>query len=143
MANHKVFYSKQRVYWDMLDLLGVLHNARYVVMFERARFDFWAHLGVGPEAPGFDWPYLVVRNEVNYKAAIRSEQEATVSVEISGIKSSSVTFRHTLIDAAGVVSAEGSTTLVRVDAESGRPVPWSDNFRKLVGDYVMEPERPL
>jgi acyl-CoA thioester hydrolase len=136
MADHQTFISKQLVYWDMLDLLGVLHNARYVVMFERARFDFWSHLGVGPQAPGFDWPYVVARNEVNYRSAIRSEQEVEVTVVIQQIQNSSLTFEHTVIDARGVVSADGATTLVRVDAKSYRPVAWSEGFRELVQPYV-------
>jgi acyl-CoA thioester hydrolase len=131
------FISKQTVYWDMLDLLGVLHNARYVVMFERARFDFWSNLGVGPEAPGFDWPYVVARNEVNYKSAIRTEQEVAVTVRIQQIRNSSVTFEHSVVDEHGVVSADGTTTLVRVDAETYRPVSWSDRFRTMVGPYII------
>lgn len=137
MEEGNTFISKQMVYWDMLDLLGVLHNARYVVMFERARFDFWSHLGVGPEAPGFDWPYVVAHNEVNYRSAIRTEQEVTVTVAVRHIRNSSVTFVHRVIDAQGALSADGTTTLVRVDAESYRPIPWSDSFRNLMRPYVM------
>ena len=62
MANETAapFVNQQRVYWDNLDLLGVLHNAHYILLFERARFAFWEHNGVGPNVPGFDWPYLEI-----------------------------------------------------------------------------------
>lgn len=138
MTEYMTYHSKQRVYWDMLDLLGVLHNARYVVMFERARFDFWSHLGVGPEVPGFDWPYVVARNEVNYRSAIRTEQVVMVSVAVQSIRNSSVTFQHSVIDSAGVVSADGTTTLVRVDPESYRPIPWSQDFREMMQPFTVD-----
>lgn len=137
MSNHLVFESHQIVYWDMLDLLGVLHNARYVVMFERARFDFWSHLGVGPNIPEFDWPYVVARNEVNYRSAIRSEQQVAVTVAVQSIRNTSVTFMHSLFDAAGILCADGTTTLVRVSAEHHRPIAWSQSFRDLMSPYIV------
>ena len=132
-----VFISRQRVYWDNLDLLGVLHNAHYILLFERARFDFWQHNGVGPNTPGFDWPYVVAKNEVNYRHAITSEQSVTVTVTVQRMGSSSVTFTHTVYAHDGTLSADGHTVLVRLDGATNRPIPWSEKFREMVRPYML------
>ncbi|HLK55303.1 MAG TPA: thioesterase family protein [Chthonomonadaceae bacterium] len=132
-----MFISRQRVYWDNLDLLGVLHNAHYILLFERARFDFWRHNGVGPNAPGFDWPYVVAKNEVNYRQAITSEQDVAVMVAVQRMGASSVTFAHAVYMEDGTLSADGYTVLVRLDAETNRPIPWSKAFREMVKPYLL------
>ena len=86
------FTSKQRVNWDMLDLMGVLHNAAYLLLFERARTELWRSLGAKYGSDGFDWPYLVVRNEVNYRAPIESDQLVDVTVGVSKLGRTSITW---------------------------------------------------
>ena len=129
------FVSRQRIYWDMLDLLGVLHNSAYLLLFERARFDFWRAHGVGPNAPDFDWPYVVARNEVNYRAALTFEQEAQVTVSVQRMGSASVTFAHRVYAENGELAADGITVLVRLDPHSRQPIPWSESFRQMIAPY--------
>jgi len=126
------FVSRQQVHFDMLDRLGVLHNAVYLLLFERARTEFWHSRGVGYGLPGLDWPYLVVRNEVNYRNAIVHEQEITVTVAVRDLGLTSVAFAHEVRDSTGRLCADGATVIVRVDAETRRPVPWSAAFRELI-----------
>src|SRR6266536_281248 len=108
------FISRQRVNWDMLDLMGVLHNAAYLLLFERARTDLWRSLGTMYGGEGMDWPYLVVRNEVNYRAMIDSDQEVSVTVAISRIGNSSVSFAHSIFRDDGTLAADGSTVIARI-----------------------------
>jgi acyl-CoA thioester hydrolase len=124
----------------MLDLLGVLHNAAYLLLFERARTDFWRMLGAGYGAEGFDWPYLVARNEINYRAPIRNDQAVRVTVAIEGIGRTSVTFAHSILTDDGMLSADGKTVIVRVDSETGRPVEWSEAFRAMIAPYTLPAE---
>lgn len=137
------FISTQRVYWDQIDQLGVLHNAVYLLLFERARGDFWRSLGIdGYGAPGLDWPYLVVRNEVNYRAPITAEQDVRVGVWVAKLGQSSIVFGHEARAADGTVAADGLTVIVRVDAETRRALPWSPGFRAMVGPFI-KPESSL
>src|ERR1051326_6462229 len=129
------FESRQRVHFDMLDLLGMLHNAAYLLLFERARTEFWRAHGLLKSAEGLDWPYFVARNEIDYRAPITTEQDVTVTVWVSAVGRSSVTFAHEIIAENGVLAAEGRTVLVRVDAETKRPTPWSEEFRALIAPY--------
>lgn len=131
----KPFISRQKIYFDMLDMLGVLHNARYLLLFERARFDFWQAHGLEIGSPGLDWPYYVVRNEIDYRAPITRIQEVTVTLSVAELGRSSVTLAHEVFQEDGTLAAEGHTTLVRVDPETQRSVPWSDDFRALLAAY--------
>lgn len=131
------FVSTQRVYWDQLDLLGVLHNGAYLLLFERARTDFWRSLGIqGYGDERMDWPYMVARNEVNYRAPIMSEQNAQVSVWVSKLGASSLTFSHEIRREDGALAADGHAVIVRIDATTQRPTRWTDSFRALVAPYV-------
>src|SRR5690348_3371898 len=110
------FISRQRVHFDMLDLLGMLHNAAYLLLFERARTDFWRAHGLSKSVEGFDWPYFVARNEIDYRAPITTEQDVTVTVWVSALGRSSVTFAHEISTYEDLLVAEGKSVLVRVDA---------------------------
>lgn len=131
------FISRQRVHWDMLDVLGVLHNVAYLLLFERARTEFWRAQGIaGYGAEEMDWPFYVVRNEINYRASVTYEQEVEVTVRIARIGNSSVTFAHTLRTQEGLLAADGLTVIARVDAVTQRPTPWSDAFRQILIPYM-------
>src|SRR3982750_4437119 len=100
------FISRQKVFWDQLDFLGVLHNAAYVLLFERARTEFWRSLGIsGYGDSGLDWPYFVARNEINYRKPVTSEEETTISVWISRLGTTSITFVHEVYGADGALAA--------------------------------------
>ena len=132
------FVSKQRVHFDMIDQLGVVHNAAYLLLFERARTDYWQSLGVGYGQPGLDWPYLVARNEINYRNGLRTDKVTDVTVAVSRLGNSSITFAHEIYAADGKLSADGGTVIVRIHAETGRPIPWSEDLGKLVAPILIE-----
>ena len=132
------YVSKQRVYFDMIDQMGIVHNAAYLLLFERARTDYWQSLGTGYGEPGLDWPYLVARNEINYRTAIRTDQITDVTVAISRIGTSSVTFAHEIYDAKGTLCADGATVLVRIHDEMRSPIPWSEEFHRLVAPIRID-----
>jgi len=119
----------------MLDLMGMLHNAAYPLLFERARTEFWRALGFGTYGDEtFDWPYVVARNEVNYRMAIRSAGVVDVTVFVESIGRSSLTIGHE-VSCAGLLAADGRTVLVRIDPTTNQPIPWSDSLRQKLQDY--------
>lgn len=134
-TNPTPFLSRQKIRFDMLDMLGVLHNARYLLLFERARFELWESSGLEIGSPSLDWPYYVVRNEINYRAPITRIQEVTVTLRVAELGRSSVTLAHQVMQDDGTLAADGQTTLVRVDPTTGRSTPWSESFRALLAAY--------
>ncbi len=135
-APPNAFISKQRIYFDMIDQMRTLHNAAYLLVFERARTDLWRHLGVGYGAAELDWPYLVARNEINYRLPIETDCEAPVKVWVEKIGRSSITFGHEVYTDSGALAADGQTVIVRIDPETRKSREWSDHFRDMVKPFM-------
>jgi acyl-CoA thioester hydrolase len=136
------FTSRHTIYWDQLDLMGILHNAAFPLLFERARTEFWRSLGYyGYGDPAFDWPYMVVRNEVNYRAPIERDEEIEVTVYVDSIGRTSLTFGHEVFRGDGALAADGRTVLVRTDPETRKPIPWTDSLREKLQAYLAVNER--
>ena len=134
------YISRQTVHFDMLDALHMLHNAQYLVLFERARLEFWkAHL-LDADGKHHDWPYHVARNEVNYRAAVYAPQPVTVSVAVERVGNSSLAFVQELRAEDGSLAADARAVLVRVGHDTRRPIPWSDAFRARVAPFVLPAE---
>ncbi len=126
-----MFISRQRIHFDLVDLMGVVHNAAYLVMFERARTDWIRSHDLWYGSPDFDWPYYVVRNEVDYLAPIVGGDEVSVSVAVEKLGQTSATFAHTITTGDGTKASAGRTVVVRIDPESKRPIQWTDEFRMM------------
>lgn len=125
------------VYFDDLDPFGILHNARYVLLFERTLGSFWMHMGLGRFNDQADRYHFVRANQVEYLAPIVGAQSVRVRVAIERMGSSSLTFAFRLMPLdEDRDHARGSRTVVRVDPTSWRPVPWSDEFRAAVRPWL-------
>ena len=127
------------VYFDDLDAFGILHNARYIVLFERTLGSFWRSMGFGTfnnqEHP--DRFHFVRANNIEYLAPVRGEGEVRVRVWIEYLGRTSLTFgfRVMAMD-QDVDHARGSRTVVRVDPTSLRPEPWTPEFREQVETWL-------
>ena len=61
------------IYFDDLDAMGVVHNGRYVIVFERALGAYWTRAGwpYDPGQPRFAEVFFVVReNTITYHVPI-------------------------------------------------------------------------
>lgn len=129
------------VYFDDLDSFHILHNARYLLLFERALGAFWMELGFGSFQDDPDQFHFVARNEVDYKSPVDGVGRVRIRVSIARFGRTSLTFGFRLMPLdRDVDHAVGKRTIVRVDADSRRPVPWSDEFRAKLAPYTsVEP----
>lgn len=130
------------VYFDDLDAFHILHNARYVLLFERAIGSFWRHLGWGA---GFDLEtnpdqfHLVRANHVEYLRPVVGVGQVRVRVWIEKLGRTSLTFKLRMLPMdEDVDHAIGRRVIVRVDPERRTPVPWTDEFRKTLAPYVED-----
>jgi acyl-CoA thioester hydrolase len=132
------YRSSQRVYFDDLDALNILHNVRYVLFMERARGELF-------QALGFRWEddltinpdkfHVVAAHEIEYLAPVRGEGELIVELQPKKLGTSSFVLGAKVVGLHGSeVFARGTTRLVRLDHASFKPCPWSERFRK-----AMEP----
>jgi acyl-CoA thioester hydrolase len=134
------FRSIQRVYFDDLDALNILHNVRYLLFIERARGELLQALGFRWEddlSVNPDKYHVVAAHSIDYLAPVRGEGELTVELRLPKLGTSSL-----LIDArvkgrhGDVTHATSTTRLVRLDPETDRPCSWSDRFRSVVAPLV-------
>jgi acyl-CoA thioester hydrolase len=127
------------VYFDDLDAFYILHNARYLVLFERTLGSFWETIGLGsfePESAG-DHNHLVRANAIEYLSPIRGTGRVRVRVWVEKLGRTSLTFGFRVMPMdRDHDHATGTRTIVRVDPANQRPEPWTDAFRARVSDYV-------
>jgi acyl-CoA thioester hydrolase len=135
------FYEQTMgVYFDDLDAFYILHNARYLVLFERTLGAFWQAVGMGsfePQSAG-DHCHLVRANTVEYLSPVRGTGTVRVRVQIERIGTTSLTFRFRLMPMdRDLDHAVGTRTIVRVDPATQRPLPWTDAFRERLADWIV------
>jgi acyl-CoA thioester hydrolase len=130
------------VHFDDLDALGMLHNARYSVLVERAITTWWAGRGVSfaggrPASPDV---FNVVRAfSITYHRPVLGTSEVVVHFWIERMGTTSVDYRFQVVARDGeTVHAEGRRVAVRVDPATMRPTPWTDEGRELA-TALMKP----
>jgi acyl-CoA thioester hydrolase len=139
----RFFEQIQGVYFDDLDPFHILHNARYVVLFERTLGAFWMELGLGPfqRADRPEQFHLVARNEIDYVTPVRGVGRVRARVWVERIGRTSLTFAFRLLPIdRDAEHARGRRVIVHVDPTSLRPAPWSDEVRELLAPFVAAPE---
>ncbi|MER7488057.1 thioesterase family protein [Streptomyces sp. NPDC126497] len=121
------------VHFDDLDALGLLHNARYPLLVERAWTELWQEKGVRFEG---DWEAAgdacnAVRElRIGYEAPVTRAGAYAVHLWLERLGRTGLTYGFRFCSADGAVTyARGSRVLVRLDATTLRPAPWSETFR--------------
>ena len=127
------------VYFDDLDACQILHNARYVLLFERTIGSFWNSLGWGGPLDVQSNPdqfHLVRTNEIEYLRPVDGVGQVRVRVWVEKLGRTSLTFglRCLPLD-EDVDHARGTRVVVRVDPKTRRPEPWSDDFRAKLAPF--------
>jgi acyl-CoA thioester hydrolase len=129
----------QGVYFDDLDPFGILHNARYILLFERTIGAFWRKLGwSGPldVQTNPDQFHLVRVNHVDYLRPVVGVGQVRVRVWIERLGNSSLTFglRCLAMD-EDLDFARGSRVIVKVHPETRAPERWSNEVRQRLDAY--------
>jgi acyl-CoA thioester hydrolase len=130
------------VYFDDLDALQILHNSRYLLLFERTIGSFWARLGwqgpLGSERNPERFQ-LVRANHIEYHRPVTATGDIRVRVWIEKLGRTSLTFgfRALPLDEDSDY-ATGTRVMVCVDPATRRPTPWTDDFRAMLAPFVRE-----
>ena len=117
------------VRWRDVDGLNHVNHAVFLTYLEEARDAFYAQI------MGSDPIYVVVRLEVNFRAEVRyPDRRVTVRVEVVQLGTTSLTTRETIVTPSGDVAADARVVTVRWDADSHKPVPFTDAERARLAD---------
>ena len=136
----RFFEAIHGVYFDDLDAFQILHNARYLLLFERTIGAFWGRLGFhGPLRADGDpdqW-HLVRENRIEYLRPVEGTGEVRVRIWVEKLGRTSLIFGfHVLPMDEDRPYASGSRVLVRIDRATRQPCPWSDDLRCRLAPYV-------
>ncbi|MEU5209369.1 thioesterase family protein [Streptomyces sp. NPDC020742] len=131
------------VHFDDLDALGMLHNSRYPLLAERAWAEYWHGRGFrfdGDWAAAGDMCNVIKEMRVSYERSVTSPGRYAAHLWVERLGRTGLTYGFRLCSADGAVTfAQGHRVLVRVDAETLRPTPWSDRAR-AVATELLRPE---
>jgi acyl-CoA thioester hydrolase len=112
------------VRWRDIDALAHVNHAVFLTYLEEARDAFYAQM------LGSDPIYVVVRLEVNLRAEVRyPDRRVTVRLEVVQLGTTSLTTRETILTPSGEVAADARVVTVRWDADSHKPVPFTEAER--------------
>lgn len=134
------------VYFDDLDALQILHNARYVVLFERTIGSFWTRAmgwsgALDEKNP--DRFHLVRTNSIEYLRPVTGIGEVRVRVWVEHLGRTSLTFGFRILPLdEDVDHARGTRVVVCVDDATRRPAPWSDTFRARIAPFLKDSDAP-
>jgi acyl-CoA thioester hydrolase len=137
------------VHFDDLDPFGMLHNARYAVLVERAWSAFWYAQGVGvldgveqtKDAQG-DAFNVIKAFTITFDVPITSSGQFAVHLWMERLGATSATAGYRVCATDGLLThAHGPRTVVRLDRTALRPTRWSDRIREL-SDRIAGPARP-
>lgn len=143
--SHRFFERLVGIYFDDLDPLHVLHNARYLLLFERTLGAFWMDQGLGAfgDSGRPEEFHMVRHNEVEYLSPVRGVGKVRVRLWVERIGRSSLTFAFRLLaDDSDHLYARGRRTVVHVDHATLRPAPWSDGMREALRPWTAVASEP-
>ncbi|MER7713793.1 thioesterase family protein [Streptomyces werraensis] len=128
------------VHFDDLDALGLLHNARYPLLVERAWAELWQASGItfdGDWAAAGDACNAVKELRLTYEAPVTRPGPYAVHLWLDRLGTTGLTYGFRFCSADGAVTyARGSRVLVRLDATTLRPAPWSEEFRDAARELL-------
>ena len=132
MTEKPLYVHRTTVWFDELDMVGVLHNARYAIHVERA-MTAWYHSLVGVDPA--DSLVVVKQYDIEFVRPFTSERGELV-VEVSLVKrgTTSAVFGFRCLsypegaDGPEVLHARGTRAIVKVTPGELRPTPWSSGY---------------
>jgi acyl-CoA thioester hydrolase len=121
--------------------MGIVHNAKYAVLLERALSAYWSvrgHSFEGGRPTTPDVVHAVREYSITYHAPIRGTGEVLVHFWLDrfGESSGVYGFRFTSPDGA-TLHAEGRRVIVKLDPATLRPTPWTAHARQVASDLLV------
>ncbi|MER6272134.1 MULTISPECIES: acyl-CoA thioesterase [unclassified Streptomyces] len=128
------------VHFDDLDALGMLHNARYPLLVERAWTELWQEHGIrfdGDWAAAGDACNVVRELLIGYEAPVTRSGTYAVHLWLERLGTTGLTYGFRFCSPDGATTyARGTRVLVRLDAATLRPAPWSEAFRAVARELL-------
>jgi acyl-CoA thioester hydrolase len=129
-----------RVYFDELDPMGMLHNARYALLLERTSSAFF-------EANGWQWErdparnpdghHVVREQNIRYLAPIRGTTDVIVEMWVARLGTTSATYAFEIRSAdCATVHAQAQRVTIKLDPVTYQPVAWTPALRDCLNGLL-------
>ncbi|MFD6311032.1 acyl-CoA thioesterase [Streptomyces nigra] len=122
--------QKIRINLDDLDGLGIVHNARYAILFERVLIDYWLDRGWHFDAKRSVLPdilQVVGEFHIRFRVPIMSIGHVSVHFWLERVDGPRATYEFRFLSPdGGTVYAEGHRVQVNIDPATLKPAPFSD-----------------
>ena len=119
MYKHEV---ELRVRYAETDRMGYVYYGNYAEYLEVARVEMLRSVGISYRELEEQGVMLPVRElRITYHKPARYDDEITVRTELRTEPNVRIVFHYAIVNADGVLLTEAETTLVFIDAQSGRP----------------------
>ncbi|MEV4623400.1 thioesterase family protein [Asanoa sp. NPDC049573] len=132
--------ERVRIHYDDLDAMGIVHNARYALLLERALTAYWEERGFSfadgrPTLP--DSFHAVVEFTIGYRLPIRGTGDVAIHFWLDSFGRTSGVYGFRITSADGTTThAEGRRTIVRLDPDTMRPTPWTQAARDVAASLI-------
>ncbi|HZN17955.1 MAG TPA: thioesterase family protein [Micromonosporaceae bacterium] len=131
------------VHFDDLDAIGIVHNAKYAVLVERALSAYWSargHSFQDGQPTTSDVVHAVREFSITYHAPIRGTGDLDVHFWVERLGESSAVYRFRFLSPnRATVYAEGRRVVVKLDLATGRPAPWTPHGREVAAALLRDP----
>ena len=133
------------VHFDDLDPMGMVHNARYPLLIERALATFWNKRGHAfhDGRPSTSDAFNVVKEfSISYRAPIRGTGDVLVHFWLEHMGRSCAVYDFRLLSPErATLYAQGRRTVIKLDPRTLRPSPWTPEARAVAeGLLGMTPD---
>jgi acyl-CoA thioester hydrolase len=119
---------RRRIQWFDTDASTKYHNTAPLRLMEEAEVVLLDRLGILHDVYG---KLPRAHATIDYRAPLRFWDECEISVEVSEVGRSSITYGFSIADAEGRVASDGKVVAVLVDDEV-KPRAWPEEYRKLL-----------
>lgn len=127
---------KFRVLYSDTDKMGYMYYGRYAKYLEMGRVEALRSLGLSyleMEESGFIMPVLELKTK--YVKPLFYDDEVTLRTKISSIPNTRIYFEYEILNPKGEVATIAETTLVFVDANTRKPCPAPEEFRRKISIF--------
>ena len=119
-----------RVYYEDTDAGGVVHHARSLHFFERARTEFLRTLGFEQQQllKNFQLAFVVRNVQIDYRIAAKLDDYLIVRTEIQQVKKASIIFEQKLLKSDELL-ADAAVLVASVNLSKMKPMPIPEIIR--------------
>jgi YbgC/YbaW family acyl-CoA thioester hydrolase len=130
---------QRRIEWPDTDASGMYHNTAAFRFIEVAETALLERLGFLDDVYG---RLPRVHIEADFRQALRFRDVVDIELAVAGVGGSSITYEFEM-RSDGEVAVSGRAVAVLLSAAGDRPVPWSEEHRRLLLSAGPQPPERL